>query len=189
MPHEPEVPETRHTTNDNRTFRVRRARAEDAAAVLRYIEVFFEEPGLGVTYSPGEFDMGPEEEKQFIESHLRPNALLLFAVSGDEVIGSLGFQAGTLARTRHAGVFGVSVAKAWRGTGVGSVLIERLLAWANAHPEIERIGLEVFATNTRAYELYRRFGFQEEGRRRGAIRLGDQRVDAIQMGILLPPKE
>jgi RimJ/RimL family protein N-acetyltransferase len=189
MMHETEIPETAHTTRDHRAFRVRRAKTEDAAAALRYVKPFFEEPDLAVTYAPGEFGMSLEEEEQWIDSHLKPNTLLLFALSNEQVIGSLGFQAGTLERTRHAGVLGVSVANEWRQVGVGSVLIERLIAWAKAHPEIERVGLDVFATNTKAYELYRRFGFQEEGRRRRAIRLGDDRVDSIQMGLLLPPKE
>jgi len=182
------IPETVHATTDNRPFHVRQARQEDAAAALRYIEAFFEEPNLSVTYSPGEFSLSIAEEEQFIQSHQAPGALLLFALCEEEVIGSLGFQAGKLARTRHAGTFGVSVARQWRGVGVGSVLIERLLAWAREHPEIERVGLEVFSTNPGAYRLYRRFGFQEEGRRRGAIRMGASRVDAIQMGLLLPSK-
>ena len=182
------VPETAHTTKDNRPFCVRRARREDAAAALRYAKALFDEPDLPVTYSPGEFSFSLAEEEQFIESHQRAGAVLLFALSAGEVIGTLGFQAGKLARTKHAGVFGVSVAKPWRGVGVGSVLIERLLAWAREHPEIERVGLDVFATNARAHALYRRFGFEEEGRRRGAIRLGGRRVDAIQMGLLLPAK-
>jgi len=184
----PPIPETVHTTRDNRRFRVRRARREDAAAMLRYAEALFEEPDLPVLYSPGEFALTWAEEQEFIQSHEAPNAMFMLALSEKVVIGSLGFQAGKQARTRHAGIFGVSVARQWRGVGVGSVLIGRLVAWAREHPEIERIGLEVFATNPRAHELYRRFGFQEEGRRHGAIRMGQRRVDTIQMGLLFPPK-
>ena len=189
MTHEPPVPETFHKTRDNRPFRVRRARREDAAALLRYAEALFAEPGLSLLYSPGEFSKTLAEEEQFIRSHEGPNALLLTAWAEAEAIASLGFQGGTFARTRHAGSFGVGVAKAWRGVGVGSVLLERLIGWAKAHPQIERIGMEVFETNPGAIRLYRRFGFQEEGRRREAFRLGDRRVDAIVMGLLLPPKK
>jgi len=190
MTHQARIPEALHTAKDNRTFRVREARREDAAAALRYAKAFFDEPELPVTYSPGEFSLSLEEEEQFIQSHDGPNALLLFALSEDNVnvVGSLGFQAGKQARTRHAGIFGVGVAREWRGVGVGSALIERLLAWAEEHPEIKRIGLDVFANNSGAYTLYQRFGFQEEGRRPGAIRMGARRLDAIQMGLLLPPK-
>jgi RimJ/RimL family protein N-acetyltransferase len=182
------VEETVHTTRDHRSFCVRRARKEDAAALLRYAEVLFAEPGLSLLYAPGEFSKTLADEEAFIESYGGPNALILVATATDEVIGSLAFRAGTLARTRHAGTFGVAVARAWRGVGVGSVLIERLIVWAREHPEIERIGMGVFETNPDAVRLYRRFGFQEEGRRRAAVRLGDRRVDEIQMALVSPPK-
>ncbi len=65
-----------------------------------------------------------------------------------------------------------------------SVLRERLSAWSKAPPQIERIGMEVVETNLGAVRLYRRFGVEEEGRRRVAFRLGERRVDAIVMGLL-----
>jgi RimJ/RimL family protein N-acetyltransferase len=188
MTEPPPIPETVHTTRDGRVFRLRQGTREDAAAVLRYAKALFDEPDMPLLYSPGEFSVTLAEQKEFIEKHTSPGNLLLYAFAGEEVIGSLGFQAGTQARTRHAGTFGMAVAKGWRGVGVGSLLLERLISWAKEHPEIERIGLEVFETNLKAVRLYRRFGFQEEGHRRGAIRLDDQRVDSVVMGLLLPPK-
>jgi len=151
---------------------VRRARREDAGTLLRYAEALFAEPGLSLLYSPGEFSKILVEEELFIRSHDGPNALLLTAWADAEAIASLAFQRGTFARTRHAGTFGVGVAQAWRGVGIGSMLLERLIAWTRAHPQIERIGMEVFETNPGAVRLYRRFGFEEEGRRRKAFRLG-----------------
>jgi RimJ/RimL family protein N-acetyltransferase len=188
MTEPPPIPETVHTTRDGRAFRVRQGRREDAAAVIRYAKALFDEPNMPLLYSPGEFSVTLAEEEEFIQKHAAPGNLLLYAFAGQQVIGSLGFQAGTHARTRHAGTFGMGVAKDWRGAGVGSVLLGRLISWAQEHPEIERIGLEVFETNPGAIRFYRRFGFQEEGRRRGAIRLGQRRIDAISMGLLLPPK-
>jgi RimJ/RimL family protein N-acetyltransferase len=182
------VQETVHRSKDDRAFQVRKARKEDAAAMLRYAETLFAEPGLSLLYSPGEFSKTLAEEEEFIESYSGPSALLLVATAGGEVIGSLAFRGGTMARTRHDGTFGVAIAKHWRGVGVGSVLIERMIAWAKEHPEIERIGMEVFETNPGALRLYRRFGFQEEGRRRAAMRMGERRVDAIQMAVVFPPK-
>lgn len=173
---------------DGRLFHIRRAVPADAPAVLRYARELFEEPGLGVGYSPGEFQKTVEEEEEFLASHDTPNKLVLVATDGEEVIGLLNFAGGEWARTRHAGTFGITVAKAWRGRGVGSALLGRLLDWARANPVIERVGLEVFATNHAAQRLYRRFGFHLEGRRRAAIRLGDRRIDVLVFGLVLPPK-
>lgn len=182
------TPETVHATRDNRNFRVRHARRGDAAAMLQYVKTLFEEPDLSVTFSPGEFNMSLAEEETFIESLRRENSLLLLAVCGDEVIGSAAFEGGKVARTRHAGELGISVARHWRGVGVGTALLKRLLDWAKENPQVERVGLEVFATNPRAKQLYHRFGFKEEGRRLGAIRMSGRLVDSTIMGLLLPPK-
>jgi RimJ/RimL family protein N-acetyltransferase len=180
--------ETTHTTRDRRSFSVREARRRDATALLEYAEALFAEPGLSLLYGPGEFTKTLTEEEEFIACHEGPNSLLLTAWAGDDVIASLAFRASPFPRTRHTGTFGLGVAKGWRGVGVGSLLLERLVAWATEHPHIERVGMEVFETNPRALRLYRRFGFCEEGRRRGAFRLDGRRVDSIMMGLLLPPK-
>ena len=73
MTQQAQIAETVHATKDGRSFRVRRARREDAAAALRYIKAFFEEPDLSVTYSPGEL-LGPSPpgslEHFFLERYL-----------------------------------------------------------------------------------------------------------------------
>ena len=72
--------------------------------------------------------------------------------------------------------------KEWRGRGVGAALLEALLEWAAASPIIERVCLEVFATNDRAIRLYEKLGFVEEGRRQRDIKLGPGRyVDTVAM--------
>ena len=188
MPYPLPDSETAHTTRDNRTFSVREARRQDAAALLEYAEALFAEPGLSLLYGPGEFSKTLTEEEEFIACHEGPSSLLLTAWHGGDAIGSLAFRAGPFPRTRHAGSFGVGVTKAWRGVGVGSVLMERMIRWATDHPYIERVGMEVFETNPKALRLYRRLGFCEEGRRRKAFRFDGRRVDSILMGLLLPPK-
>jgi ribosomal protein S18 acetylase RimI-like enzyme len=40
---------------------------------------------------------------------------------------------------------------------------------------------DVFATNDGAIRLYERLGFEREGRRRGAIRIGDGFIDMLEM--------
>ena len=49
---------------------------------------------------------------------------------------------------------------------------------------LDRIELEVFASNVRAVELYRRTGFVEEGRRRCARKLDGVCDDILMFGIL-----
>lgn len=52
-----------------------------------------------------------------------------------------------------------------------------------ANPLIDRVYLEVFATNANAIQLYRKLGFVEEGVRSKDIKLGPGRyMDTMTMG-------
>ncbi|MBA4494909.1 GNAT family N-acetyltransferase [Paenactinomyces guangxiensis] len=67
----------------------------------------------------------------------------------------------------------MSVRKDWRNKGIGRVLLETLLQWAENHPRIEKVFLEVFVTNEWAIHLYRQMGFVTEGRRVKQVQLHD----------------
>lgn len=49
---------------------------------------------------------------------------------------------------------------------------------------LERIGAETYATNPRSSKMLERVGFVREGVLRRAVRIGDQRVDEYQWGLL-----
>jgi RimJ/RimL family protein N-acetyltransferase len=76
----------------------------------------------------------------------------------------------------------MSVERAWRGKGVGEGLLNVLMAWAKGNPLIEKVGLSVLSSNTRAIGLYKKLGFIEEGRRPREIKMGPREyVDEILM--------
>jgi RimJ/RimL family protein N-acetyltransferase len=106
---------------------------------------------------------------------------LLLAVVDDGVAGMLDFSGHARPQQRHVGSFGMSVARERRGRGIGARLVRALLAFAAAHG-YRRLELEVFATNTSAIALYEREGFAHEGRRRGAVMVGEAAVDLLMMG-------
>jgi ribosomal protein S18 acetylase RimI-like enzyme len=105
----------------------------------------------------------------------------LVAVAGAELIGSL-----VVEPSRHGfGEIGMAVAREWRGRGVGSALLADAIEWARGHG-LHKLSLGVFAHNTAAIELYRKFGFVEEGRRIKQYRRESGELwDAIEMGLLL----
>ncbi len=81
---------------------------------------------------------------------------------------------------RHVGRLGIGVRAKDRGRGIGLRLMEAAVAEAPRRG-IERIELGVFASNTRAAGLYRRFGFEIEGVRRRARKLDGVYEDMIMM--------
>jgi RimJ/RimL family protein N-acetyltransferase len=98
------------------------------------------------------------------------------------IVGSVNFENGPHRRIAHRGSLGIAVVKQWRGQGVGTALLQTLLQWAATNPLIEKVCLEVFATNARAIRLYKTLGFLEEGLRPKEIKLGPARyVDTVAM--------
>ena len=103
------------------------------------------------------------------------------AEAAGQIVGSLNVQA-----SRHGyGELGMAVARPWRGRGVGTALMEAAIAWSRDQG-LHKLSLSVFAHNTAAIGLYRKFGFTEEGRRVKQYRRASGELwDAIDMGLLL----
>lgn len=98
-----------------------------------------------------------------------------------EIVGGINVQA-----NRHGyGDIGMHVARAWRGRGVGSALMEAAIEWARAR-DLHKLSLGVFAHNAAGLALYRKYGFVEEGRRiKHYRRQSGELWDSIEMGLLL----
>jgi RimJ/RimL family protein N-acetyltransferase len=89
-------------------------------------------------------------------------------------------------RNRHGfGEIGMAVAKDRRGQGIGSALLAHAIDWAHGQG-LHKLCLQVFPHNEAAIALYRRFGFEEEGRLVRQIRRSSGELwDTIAMGLLL----
>lgn len=87
----------------------------------------------------------------------------LLAFEGGRLIGSLSIRRDDQPATRHVATLGMFVVGDRRDRGVGTELMREALRWARDHG-VERIELTVFAHNGAAIALYRRFGFEQEGR-------------------------
>ncbi|MBA3664214.1 MAG: GNAT family N-acetyltransferase [Bacteroidetes bacterium] len=70
------------------------------------------------------------------------------------------------------------------GKGYGSQAVQLLLHYGFENLNLQRIYLNVFADNIRAYKSYRKNGFAEEGHLRRAAYIGDRFVDVKVMSIL-----
>ena len=131
---------------------------------------------------PGIFRREPPtlaDEVEFVRSRTEPaNSTLLLAEMAGEIVGVLDFVGGTLAEEAHAGLVGVSVVAGARGHGIGTRLIAALLAWAPT-AGIRRVELRAFSSNARAIALYKRLGFEIEGRLREALLVDGEPVDMI----------
>jgi ribosomal protein S18 acetylase RimI-like enzyme len=81
---------------------------------------------------------------------------------------------------------GMLLVDGWRGRGLGTALLNGAIQWAST-AGAHKMALEVWPHNTPAIELYRRAGFNEEGRKlRHYRRRNGELWDAMLMGRSLP---
>ena len=85
---------------------------------------------------------------------------------------------------RHVADFSVYVERAWRGKGVGRVLLERLVELGHEHG-YHKLVLSAFPFNTAGVALYERLGFRTVGIYREQGLLDGRWVDTIIMERLL----
>ncbi len=106
------------------------------------------------------------------------DCVLRYIENGEgQVVGNIDFHIIRRKRLEHTGEFGMSCLPEWRGNRLGTILLSELLSWAKSHPVIEKVTLRVIGSNARAQALYRKFGFQEEGRRKHEIKNPDGSYD------------
>lgn len=78
-----------------------------------------------------------------------------------EIVG----YAGMWIMVDEAHITTIAIREAWRGKGLGELLLASLIA-AAAEAGAERVTLEVRVSNETAQNLYRKYGFRQEGLRR-----------------------
>ena len=90
-------------------------------------------------------------------------------------------------RRSHAGSVGMGVHDDWTGRGVGRALLQALVDTADRWLGLRRLELTVYADNDPALALYRRLGFEVEGRHRCFALRDGAFVDALAMARLGGP--
>jgi RimJ/RimL family protein N-acetyltransferase len=162
------------------TLRVRPAEPGDAAELVALASAVGAEPEGWLLVGSGWRSAG--EERRFIRSLRRhPDAALLVADLGSELVGRLSLSRDPHPASAHVGDLGLMVASAHRRRGVGTALLAAAEQWAR-ESRIAKLELHVFPHNAPAIALYERVGYEREGHRRDHYRVpGGGYVDAILM--------
>ena len=89
-------------------------------------------------------------------------------------------------KLRHKGILSTMyVSKEFRGHGIAGALLEELIKRVRAVPGIEQINLIVIADNSRAKQLYEKFGFERYGTEYNSIKWGNKYFVEDQMVLRL----
>jgi RimJ/RimL family protein N-acetyltransferase len=104
------------------------------------------------------------------------------AFDGATLVGSTGLQREGRVKLAHkAFIWGVYVAPAFRGRGVGRMLLERALARAQSMSDLLQVTLGVNTANAAAIALYKSVGFEPFGLERGFMRVDGVLHDELHM--------
>ena len=104
-------------------------------------------------------DISLENHLNFIDSLKdRKDKLYFLVKKDDEYIGVINFT-DIKAESLEMGIYSRPSAK-----GLGSILLETIIEYAFDTLKIKRIFAEVFSENSRAYNLYKKYGFNEIGK-------------------------
>ena len=144
-------------------------RCLDAVARERLFLGFLEAPPL-------------ERIRSFVETNITEDLPQFVAVHKDEVVGWCDISPEELPGFTHCGRLGMGVRKDWRRKGAGRRLLKAALDKAKAKG-MERIELEVYASNSAAILLYERAGFQTEGVKRKGRKLDGRYDDVVFMAM------
>lgn len=162
---------------------IRKAYHEDVEELLNCINrcgketnfLRFGEEGIGISI---------EEYKKQIENFTNKNFMLVAIIEG-VIVGSCSLRTiENRLRVAHRSSIGISILQDYSGKGIGKCCFDFLIEEAKKN-NITKLELEVRADNERAINLYKKMGFEIEGKLRNSIYIDGEYLDSYIMGKII----
>lgn len=161
---------------------IRNAKVEDADAILKAERRIAEEPGYFCS-QPSELTV--KNVISTITAFKDGNGLYLVAESNGKLVGHAFLEPQHLQALRHVADLNIAVHLGWQNKGIGTKLLKRIIEWAKESGTLKKIQLNVRASNSSAISLYKKMGFEEEGRLKNRVKVKEGYIDDIVMGLNL----
>ncbi len=113
-------------------------------------------------------------------SLISSGAPVAYAFDGNVVVGWADITPSKNPRMSHRGSLGMGVHPAYRGAGLGTLLLAEVLKQAESFG-FEKVELGVYSTNIAAVMLYKKMGFVREGLVMNYRKLGREAFNLIEM--------
>ncbi|UUX32807.1 GNAT family N-acetyltransferase [Fundicoccus culcitae] len=141
---------------------IRQASPNDAKAILAlYREIGKESDYL--TFDERGIAISLQKEIDLIRRfEVAPTSIMLVAEVDDQLVGIANLAAFDAYKQSHVAELGVSIIKEYWGYGIGSMLMEAMIDFAE-EVNLKVITLEVVVENKRAITLYEKFAFKIVG--------------------------
>ncbi len=163
---------------------IREGRESDAERFLELSQQTDRETQF-MLVEPDERVMTAEEVRERIKRILsRDNQVILVAENDGQLVGRGVALGGDFRRNKRTALVVIGILQFFTGQGIGARLLAALEQWAHEHG-IHRLELTVMVNNERAIGLYKKMGFEIEGRKRDALFVNGTYVDEYLMAKLL----
>ncbi|WP_404442342.1 GNAT family N-acetyltransferase [Sutcliffiella horikoshii] len=121
----------------------------------------------------------PEEETLFIRDMKSKENMYIGVERNGRVVGIARVIRGEIQMKRHTGLFRTWLAEEAQGLGIGKKIMDYTDMWCEQH--IRKLSLTVFSSNQVAYQLYKKYGFHEEGNQKEQAFINGEYVDELWM--------
>ena len=140
---------------------IEKASPADAAAFLEFLKIAGAQKD-NLTFGAEGLPLSEEDEAAFLaQMEDSKDSVMLVAKADEAIIGNASLSR-LPRRMNHRGELCIAVAKEYWNKGIGSRLLENILAFAKEN-SFEVLDLQVRSDNVRAIRLYEKFGFQKTG--------------------------
>ena len=156
---------------------IRKAELRDAASIVKAEQEIAQEPGFFCS-QPSE--LSKENVKNTIEAS---NGIYFVAECNECIAGHAFLEILPLQSLKHIGQLNIAVHKGFQNRGIGTQLMDRIIEWAKESESIEKIELNVRASNSPAVALYEKMGFLEEGCLKRRVKTKNGYIDDILMAL------
>jgi len=166
---------------DGREVTFKELKEQDLHEVVSVLNSVIRE-GIYLTHDEEVVDM--QEERKWYQDHMKAGMSYLVARVDGGVVGGASIEP-RRGRESHVAVFGIFIKEGFRNLGIGTKLTQALIEIARRRG-LKIIELAVLGSNTRAFYIYEKCGFQEVGRIREGVKLPDgNHTDKIIMTLSL----
>lgn len=156
---------------------IRKAEFNDAASITRAEREIAKQPGIFCSQAT---ELSEQNVKETIAS---PDGIYFVAEYNACIAGHAFLKVLPLQSLKHIAQLTIAVHKGFQNRGIGTQLMEKILEWAKESPSIEKIELNVRASNARAIALYKKMGFLEEGTLKRRLKTEIGYIDDIVMAL------
>ena len=164
-------------------LQVRHASADDAEALLVYLNQIGGESD-NLTFGADAFDdMTVESEKEYIQS-IGDKSVMLVGLMGQEIATLAAMKVSPKERLSHRASLSLSVKKKYWQRGIGTQMLGKLIDHAKQNG-IEVLEVQIRADHTAAIALCNKWGFETIGTFKRFLRVDGVDYDAVLMNLYL----